>query len=166
MRRTVEPIPEFDAHGNLPPGVYLTSLADIEERFAWNSRRRKLFLGLKAALKNLARSGVKQVWINGSFVTSKEFPNDIDGCWEYEPSMNVDRLEPVFLDMEPPREAMRKKYGVDFLIAGVKLSDPKAGSKTVQEFFQVARNGNPTSRRIEIRKGILRVTLGDSYDSE
>jgi hypothetical protein len=137
-------IPEFDTKGNLPPGVYVVSLTNIEKRFSLNTKRKKLFNGLKKALGNLKAAGVKKIWIDGSFITSKEKPNDIDGCWEYNQSMDVNKLDTVFLDMYPPREAMKKKYGVDFLISGVRLNDT---GKTVEKFFQEDRDGN--------EKGIL-----------
>ena len=40
-----------------------------------------LFSGLMKALINLAEAGVKKVYIDGSFVTDKDYPKDIDGCW-------------------------------------------------------------------------------------
>lgn len=125
------------------------SLEDIEIRFTWNQRRRRLFVGLRQALANLAQAGVKKVWINGSFVTAEDDPNDIDGCWEYESSVDVDRLDVAFLDLNPPRATMKRKYGVDFLISGATLAD--AGNRSVEEFFQIDREGNP--------KGILLLEL-------
>jgi hypothetical protein len=138
-------IPEFDKNGNLPPGVYIVSLKDIESNFTWTTRRKKLFKGLKRAIDNLTKANVKKVWIDGSFVTSKNDPNDIDGCWQADKDVDADKLDPVFLDMNPPREAMKKKYGVDFLIAGVPIAD--SPGKSIEEFFQIDRDGN--------KKGIL-----------
>ena len=69
--------PDFDENGNLPPGVYEVSLQDIGIRFTWTDRRKKLFEGLKLAIDNLTKANVKKVWIDGSFVTSKDDPNDI-----------------------------------------------------------------------------------------
>ena len=137
--------PDFDENGNLPPGVYEVSLQDIGIRFTWTDRRKKLFEGLKLAIDNLTKANVKKVWIDGSFVTSKDDPNDIDGCWQYDKDVNADKLDPVFLDMYPPREAMKIKYGVDFLISGVLTSD--SPGNTIEEFFQIDRDGN--------KKGIL-----------
>lgn len=39
--------------------------------------------GLRSTALNFEKSGVKRIWLNGSFVTDKKQPNDIDGCWEY-----------------------------------------------------------------------------------
>jgi hypothetical protein len=47
--------------------------------------------------------------------------------------------------MYPPREAMKIKYGVDFLISSVLISD--SPGNTIEEFFQIDRDGN--------KKGIL-----------
>lgn len=148
-RKAAYHIPKFDANGNLPSGVYHVTLKDIGGRLVWNARRKRLFSGLKRAIANLAAAGVKKVWIDGSFVTPKDKPNGIDGCWEYDQSVNVNKLDAVFLDRAPPREAMRRKYGVDFLISARPLVD--APGKTVEEFFQVDKDGNP--------KGILIVEV-------
>lgn len=64
----------------------------------------------------MAEAGVKIIWIDGSFVTSKENPNDIDGCWEYTPLVNQDKLDSVFLGS---RKEMKNKYGLDFFIANI-----------------------------------------------
>jgi len=145
-------IPQFDANGNLPPGVYRVTLNDIEDRLTWNPGRARLFSGLRRALANLASAGVRRVWIDGGFVTAKDDPDDIDGCWEAEPLMDPDKLDPVFFDTVPPRQAMRDKYGVDFMIAGTVLEDRAARGATVEQYFQTDRDGNP--------KGILLVDVG------
>jgi len=36
------------------------------------------------ALENLSSAGVRRIWINGSFITDKDEPEDVDGCWEYD----------------------------------------------------------------------------------
>jgi len=125
------------------------TLHQVKEAFAWNETRQVLYQGLLAAARNLAAAGVPAIWIDGSFTTAKDEPGDVDGCWEYVPSVNVDLVDPVFLDIRPPRKAMKAKYGVDFLVAGLRLADARGA--TVQEFFQIDRDGNP--------KGIVRVGL-------
>ena len=72
-------IPWFDKNGNLPPGVHHATLEEIEKRFTWNSKRLSLFRSLKRALRNFAAAGVRRVWIDGSFVTMKQEPKDVDG---------------------------------------------------------------------------------------
>ena len=101
--------------------------------------------GLESAAENLQAAGVQKIWIDGSFVTSKKEPNDVDGCWEYTERVDLGRIDPVFL--AESRAPMKGKYGVElfpaFVIeAGSGLPFPK--------FFQVNRDGEP--------KGILVVS--------
>ena len=142
-------IPALQANGELPPGEYQTSLKEVESVFgSSNDRRKLLMLRLREAARNFELSGVRTIWVNGSFITDKEEPNDIDGCWEYTQSVNAETLDTVFLQRS--RKAMKEKYGLDFFIANF----IEAGSGLpFPKFFQVNRNGEP--------KGILVVKLGE-----
>jgi hypothetical protein len=93
------------------------------------------------------------VWVDGSFVTDEDDPQDVDGCWEYAPSLDVGKLDPVFLHTDPPRQAMKTKYGVDFLISWTALAVAGDPRPPVEEFFQTDRHGN--------RKGIILPELGE-----
>jgi hypothetical protein len=73
-------IPAPNAIGELPPGMHLATLAEVEAVFVTTPRRRRLFEGLRLAIQNLHAAGVRRVFIDGSFVTTKADPNDIDGC--------------------------------------------------------------------------------------
>ena len=142
--------PAFDDNGNLPAGIRRLKLSEVETFFTWHPTRRRLFRGLARAAANLSAAGVKLLWIGGSFVTSKGEPEDVDGCWEYGPWVDDGKLDPVFLDLAAPRQAMREKYGVDFQIAGTWLMDVH---RPVEAFLQRDRDGN--------RRGILLVELGE-----
>ena len=83
-------IPPPNAIGELPPGVHAATLAEVETVFATTPRRRLLFEGLRQALENLARAGVRRVFIDGSFVTTKANPNDVDGCWVWTEAVYLD----------------------------------------------------------------------------
>lgn len=96
---------------------------------------------------------MKRVWIGGSFVSDKDEPNDVDGCWDDLPGpVNVSKLDAVFLETSPPRSSMQRKYGVDFLIARRRLADREAQGGTVLDFFQRDRDGNA--------RGVLLIELG------
>lgn len=147
-------LPAFDRNGNLPPGVYTEELGHIGKRFGWNSQRRKLLEGLKRAVRNLAAAGVKEIWIDGSFVTAKELPADIDGVWLVKGDVNLDKLDRVFLEfdeIDPTTSAMKKKYGVDFIIVNEELANPNAENGGVLAYFQKDRDGN--------RKGIIKIDI-------
>lgn len=87
---------------------------------------------------NLPESGVQQVWINGSFVTAKEAPNDVDWCWSL---IRVEEkgLDPVLLDFSQGREAMKEKYGVDFFPNVIE----SVSREVFYRFFQQNRDLEP-----------------------
>ena len=141
-------IPAPNAIGELPPGMHLATLAEVEAVFVTTPRRRRLFEGLRRALQNLHAAGVRRVFIDGSFVTTKADPNDVDGCWEWTEEVHLDLLDPVLLDFTQARQAMRDKYGVDFFL----VIWVEAGSGlTFLDFFQ--RN------RADELKGIIQLDL-------
>lgn len=143
-------IPSPNAIGELPPGMHAATLEEVEAVLVTTPRRRFLFDGLLRALHNLQAAGVRRVFIDGSFVTTKADPNDVDGCWEWTDEVNLDLLDPVFLDFTRERRAMKDAYGVDFFLA----TWMEAGSGlTFLEFFQ--RN------RSDVPKGIVRIDLGE-----
>lgn len=73
------PIPEFDSStGNLPEGDHVASWAEINKRFGWSFRRRELLRELELVLRGLRTFGVGRCWLDGSFVTRKDRPGDID----------------------------------------------------------------------------------------
>jgi hypothetical protein len=140
-------IPEL-VKGNLPEGIHKCTIKEIEERFTFSDRRKELFSGLKQAVNNLDKAGVERVYIDGSFVTSKQEPVDIDGCWDANSSINMDVLDQVFLNFDNNREAMKTNFGVDFFVS--QTIENSSGVPFV-EFFQTDRDG--------IKRGILLVEL-------
>ena len=89
------------------------------------------------------------VYINGSFVTSKEFPNDYDACWE-ETGVDPTALDPALLTFDPGRATQKAKYmGELFPASSIAGSD----GFSFREFFQIDKGtGRP--------KGIVAIDLG------
>ncbi|MGO9108649.1 MAG: DUF6932 family protein [Thermoguttaceae bacterium] len=72
-------IPDFDELGQLPPGVHLASLDEVAERFGSQSEIRREEVESLRWLVPLARcAGITRLVINGSFVTDRAEPNDVD----------------------------------------------------------------------------------------
>ncbi|MCY4584367.1 MAG: hypothetical protein OXE50_16475 [Chloroflexi bacterium] len=72
-------IPQFDEQSVLPPGMYDTSFGEISLRFGGTQQREKLISGLESYLRIWDESGfLSSVIIDGSFVTKKLNPGDID----------------------------------------------------------------------------------------
>lgn len=91
------------------------SWEDIELEFGTNEHRKRLLVGLRKALESFGRGGCKSVSIDGSFVTTKENPNDVDGCWDDE-GVDYDRIDPILTCYEEPDDidAMKERYGAEF----------------------------------------------------
>ena len=72
-------IPPFDSRGMLPHGLYDASLPEIRRVFGFSVRRESLIDGLEQYLRVWDRHRVlESVIIDGSFVTAKHEPDDID----------------------------------------------------------------------------------------
>jgi hypothetical protein len=103
-------IPEFDEHGNLPPGIHHATWTEIVIRYAASTRRRDLLDGLLDALRSLKAAGCGAAYLDGSFVTAEAHPGDVDACWE---SANVvlDRLDPELQEFGDKCAAQKARYG-------------------------------------------------------
>lgn len=66
--------------------------------------------GLGSALLALQKAGCQTVYLNGSFVTSKDNPADFDGCWDID-SVSLDLLDPVLMNFSSKQAEQKKKYG-------------------------------------------------------
>lgn len=75
-------IPPFADGYYLPPGEHECSFQDIEERFLETQRRKDVWKLFKNFLERLKFLGVFPVvlLIDGSFVTGREEPGDVDVC--------------------------------------------------------------------------------------
>lgn len=74
-------LPEFNKYGNLPAGIYKSSISCIENKFGKGSEERiSLFKDFHNFIELIApfKANIKHLILDGSFVTSKESPGDID----------------------------------------------------------------------------------------
>ena len=71
-------IPQFDADGLLPPEIHRATWDEVTAKFGNTPWRRQILDGLEMAIDSLRRAGCRTVYIDGSFVTNKEIPNDFD----------------------------------------------------------------------------------------
>lgn len=75
----MEAIPDFRNDGYLPEGLYRATEAEITFRFGSTSRRRRrLVLRLRRWVELARHIGAGRLLVDGSFVTAKPEPNDID----------------------------------------------------------------------------------------
>jgi len=72
-------IPPFNNNGYLPPGIHHATLEEVQERFGHGSEQRETLSQSLDWLVPLCRqAGITKILLNGSFVTARPEPNDID----------------------------------------------------------------------------------------
>jgi len=129
-------IPEL-VDGRLPPGEWSTSWDEVEAIFGNSVWRAHLLEGCRRALASLKAAGCVRAWIDGSFVTTKVHPGDIDCC--YDPvGVDLALLHPALLDLSPGRPAQKAEFGCEFFPNIVEVG---SGAYFV-EFFQQDRDGH------------------------
>ena len=132
----------------LPPGIHIATMAEVKSRFANNGRRKMLFAGLERGVAALAKAGCNQIYLDGSYITSKPNPNDYDACWDVQ-GVIEDAIDPVFLNFDNKREAQKNKYLGEYFPMSFKESQT---GKTFLDFFQTEKNTG-------LQKGILNIKL-------
>ena len=146
-------IPEFDEHGHLPAGVHDCTLSEIGPRFGWNDRRENLVDGLVKCVQNEIRPRFQEpVIVDGSFVTDKLEPGDVDIVLDLQDAPIDVILRGVDFG-QTNKERIDSKYGVDFWvqIPGV--------TQDFSKFFQYLgdKRAEHTNLDSKILKGVLRV---------
>ena len=112
-----QPLPPFTADGLLPPGDYALSLSELRESLlvrgeaglgagqTWDGQwRARLVENLSILVRQLWQVGIREIFVNGSFVEDKDRPNDIDGYFCCDLSyLASGRLEPDLNNLDPHR---------------------------------------------------------------
>ncbi len=121
-------IPDCNDDGYLPPGIHPATLDQIAARFGRESELRQAQIDSLRWLVDLARrSGVRRIVVNGSFVTDKLEPNDVD-C--------VLLIGPDFPhDIAAEAELLA---GLPFI--NMELVDPRAFQQFTERTFATDRN--------------------------
>lgn len=145
------PIPLFNDDGLLPAGVHDCTLAELKDRFGGfqsSDQRPRLLAKLETFIAEAAAVRlVREIYVDGSFVTAKPDPGDIDLI------IVVAAGHDFSADMSPAaynvlsRRRVRRSYGFDVLVA-------RASSDELAmwlEFFEQVR------LEPGLRKGILRL---------
>jgi len=101
-------IPPFNDDGYLPPGIHPASLQEVAARFGSESELRRVQMeSLQWLLELARRAGVRRIIVDGSFVTDKLEPNDVDCVlllgddFPHDPEVEAELLAGVpFINME------------------------------------------------------------------
>jgi hypothetical protein len=152
-------LPEFKENGSLPEGEWDAGWEEIEQRFGGNFRRREIIAGLKHVVEQLRRHGVTHIWIDGSFATDKQRPNDADVVYAVPPGGD----DEDWADVGPSRRRHLKRFHrVDLwrypswrpAKSGAGVHNPAGGRITIKEFFESDADGVPRGLiRLEVEGG-------------
>jgi hypothetical protein len=72
-------LPAFDDSGNLPTGIHVCTPEELAVRFGSGSEERTTEISeLLQFIEAAKTAGVRRLMVNGSFVTGKLAPNDVD----------------------------------------------------------------------------------------
>lgn len=146
-------IPKFDEAGLLPAGIHEATLDEFKSEFVYNTKRQEIYQGLLILIADLRKVGCSVLYLDGSFVTSKPRPGDIDACWEVQPGTQylefVNVVAPTLLKLKYPRNEQKALYKADVFPAHL----PADAKNTIyREFFQLDKNTGQ-------RKGIIKILL-------
>lgn len=144
------PIPALDVStGYLPVGTHAATMEEVKERYAKGPKRKKIFRGLEIVVDRLVTCGVVEVWVDGSFVTSKIRPSDVDIIIEKRsPGVDMAMMNSYRL-LDRPYIKLSKM--VDLLVMPGNERDKHGRYITIKEFFETDREDKP--------KGILQLLL-------
>ncbi|MEP7340368.1 MAG: hypothetical protein ABI977_21735 [Acidobacteriota bacterium] len=151
-------IPELQ-DGVLPEGVHLCTLEEVREvfgQFRRSDRRPQLTERLTRYVQDARNSGVvSAILIDGSYVTNKEEPGDIDLIVALRAELDLTaEMRPMEYNVQS-KTMVRKLYGFDVLPA-------VDGSETYQrflDFFSRVKLSDPDQRTTQEYKGVLRIEL-------
>ena len=146
------PIPALDLHGFLPNGVHICTIEEIENTFCWNEHRSKIWRGgLKFLSKLITRDMDFPIYVDGSFITDKKLPGDVDIVLDLTQADDFKQFLGVKM-FQSEREIIKMEYCVDFC-------PNLPGNNDFSAFFQYIGPKMATIKGLndKYRKGILRV---------
>ena len=104
---------QFNSDGILDPGTYEVTFSQVEASVlvqgdgnseSWDSQwRQELLQRAKVLVEQLWSVGIKDIFLDGSFVEDKDHPNDIDGYFDPHCSMHsredMEKFEKIVSDL-------------------------------------------------------------------
>ena len=147
------PIPALRPEGFLPAGIFDCTWPELKAQFGTfdgSDHRVHLFTRLQALASAMAASGLfESLFIDGSFVTAKPRPNDIDLIAILRPGHDFERDLLMSEYALVSRALLRRRFGFDVIVA-----ERDSGLyKTYIEFFARVREAPGMT------KGLLRINL-------
>lgn len=147
------PIPSLNANGHLPAGIHPCNLSEIRStfgQFTRSDRRCTLFKGLSQYVDELSRiEAAKAIIVNGSFVTGKEEPGDVDILVILKDDFDLSEDLPPYKRNLLNKHYIPAHYEMDFFFG----YDGDLSSTEISNLFGKVK-GSPG-----VSKGFLRIDL-------
>lgn len=151
LQNQIVPI-EFNEHGLLASGIIDRNAESIESFLSFNAHRSDLWDNLKLALKEIEQFGITcDFYIDGSFVTDKPTPNDIELIFDVRnQSQEMQALAVVFHMTK--HQYLKETYNVD-------CYPNLTGSSDFCLFFQYIGEKTGTIKNLPAKhlKGIIKL---------
>jgi hypothetical protein len=149
------PIPELNESGLLPEGIHDCTLDEISARFGrfqTTDRRVRLFEKLRALVEEERQAGLAvELIVDGSFVTDKPEPGDIDLVIVLPADFDLSVELPPFKYNAISKRQLRWHFPFDVFVVRERAQEHE---KRVQYFQQVKDD-----ETLEKRKGLLGIKL-------
>jgi predicted nucleotidyltransferase len=151
-------IPEL-IDGMLPEGIHPCTMEEVNERFGRflrSDRRIHLTASLREFVGAARESGiVAAIVIDGSYVTRKEEPGDIDLIVALKPGIDTAILMRPFEYNVQSQRMVKQIYRFDIRVA----EDGSTVYDAEVRLFTRIRTDDPDQATSQLRKGLLRVEL-------
>lgn len=153
----------FNEYGCLPEGIHRMSWEEVKTQFNSTDRRKKLIDQIEVLLALLRDSGCTVVYLDGSFVTDKLEPGDIDLLFDFQAGEDGNVIYRKMLTADPildssiphNRKLQKMKYGSEIFYAqwSTLLYIGGVYRETFFSYFQRHRNFDG------IKKGLIQLDL-------
>ncbi|MEU6515134.1 hypothetical protein [Streptomyces sp. NPDC046978] len=141
--------------GYLPEGEHEADWKEVVDRFGVTFGRKNLLMNLEHVLRGLRGLGVQTALLDGSFVTNKQRPRDIEVIY-FPPDAADVKSFGEFAPMN--HDALKRRYKIDLWPYPSPQPGPNSMSKpiTITEYFSTDRE--------DIPKGLVRIKLEGPND--
>lgn len=137
-------LPELTDDGRLPPGIHKATVAEIVDAFCSATPTRRVLEAPLRELVNVARAATAvALYVNGSFVSSKPDPGDIDAVIVLPGTFDTRSKEAERL------RTLHQTFGFD--IERVRHGDDEELNRLIHAFFAYDRDGRA--------RGVVEVVL-------
>lgn len=145
----------LNSNGVLDVGIHDATVDEIGEtfgKFQKTSKRQSLFSELKKLVEQLqSHEFVKHILVDGSFVTSKDVPGDIDliigVSKDIFDRLEIEDIKPIEYNVVSARR-LRKRYPFDVYVSPI-------GSESYESYLKFFAN----LKGAEEKKGLVRIKL-------